>query len=317
MPDTTPDQARTVGPTGVIGLGEIGRGVAGTLQRSGVDLTVCDVRPEATEPFAATSQVAATPAQLAGRCETVVIAVVDDAQVRQVLTGTRGVLTGAGKGTSVVIVSTIAVATVTEMAGSASEHGVVVVDCGVSGGPGAAADGSLVCMVGGDAAAVESVRPVLEVIGSLVLHMGPLGAGLSAKLARNVVQYGSWLAAYEAQVLAEAAGIDLVKLGRAIKASDARIGGASTLMFRDTVAPWPAGTDAGLVGAMSAAASLAHKDLGAARRLADDLGVAMPLASLTDEYCDRIFGLSPTGPTGLDTRDSPDIADIADIADTP
>ncbi len=62
--------------------------------------------------------------------------------------------------------------------------------------------------------------------------MGPLGAGLPAKLARNLVQYGSWLAAYEAQVLAEAAGIELAKLAQVIKASDAQIGGASTLMFR-------------------------------------------------------------------------------------
>jgi 3-hydroxyisobutyrate dehydrogenase len=255
---------------------------------------VCDVRSEATGPFAAGSRIAATPAELAAHCTTVIVAVVDDAQVRAVVAGPDGALAGAAPDCSVVIVSTISVATVTGLAAEASGHGVVVVDCGVSGGPGAAADGQLVCMVGGDAAAVESVRPVLEVIGSLVLHMGPLGAGLSAKLARNVVQYGSWLAAYEAQVLAEAAGIDLVKLGRAIKASDARIGGASTLMFRDTVAPWPPDTDAGLLGAMAAAASLAHKDLGAARRLADDLGVAMPLASLTDEYCDRIFGLSPS-----------------------
>ena len=74
-------------------------------------------------------------------------------------------------------------------------------------------------------------------VGSLVLHMGPLGAGLSAKLARNLVQYGSWLAAYEAQVLAETAGIPLPLLAQAIRSSDRRIGGAATLMFRDTVRP--------------------------------------------------------------------------------
>ena len=68
-------------------------------------------------------------------------------------------------------------------------------------------------------------------------HMGPFGAGLTAKLARNLVQYGSWLAAYEGQVLAEAAGIELSKLAEAIRVSDTHIGGSSRLMFRTTVAP--------------------------------------------------------------------------------
>ena len=78
---------------------------------------------------------------------------------------------------------------------------------------------------------------MFDAIGSLTVRMGPFGTGLAAKLARNLVQYGSWLAAYEGQVLAEAAGIELSKLAQVIRASDAKIGGASTLMFRSTVAP--------------------------------------------------------------------------------
>ena len=126
--------------------------------------------------------------------------------------------------------------------------------------------------------------------------MGPLGAGLSAKLARNLVQYGSWLAAYEGQVLAEAAGIDLALLARAIRASDRRIGGAATLMFRPTVAPLrpDVPTEVGLIEPMGAAARLAHKDLRAASELADALGVAVPVARLTDAYCEAIFGVGPT-----------------------
>ena len=94
---------------------------------------------------------------------------------------------------------------------------------------------------------------MLDAISCLVLHMGPPGAGLAAKLARNLITYGSWLAAFEAQELAEAAGIDLLKLGEATRESDERIGGASRLMFRTTTAPWPADSDAGLVAAMRAA----------------------------------------------------------------
>ncbi len=165
-----------------------------------------------------------------------------------------------------------------------------VVDCGVSGGPAAAASGELVCMVGGDPAAIERAQPVFDAIGSLTLVMGPFGSGLAAKLARNLVTYGSWLAAYEAQRLAEAAGIDLADLARAIKASDARFGGATALMFRPTAAPFTDQDDAGLVGAMRAGSSLARKDLAAALEMAAALGVELPLAAMTEQRCDEIFG---------------------------
>jgi 3-hydroxyisobutyrate dehydrogenase-like beta-hydroxyacid dehydrogenase len=294
MSNSSTPAAGGVPATGVVGLGEIGRGVAGTLQRAGVPLAVCDVRPEATEPFRDGARVAASPAELATHCEVVVVAVVNDAQVRTVVTGPDGVLSAGRTGCTVVVVSTVSTDTVADLATQALEQGVSVVDCGVSGGPGAAAEGQLVCMVGGTDEAVERVRPVLDVVGSLVLHMGPLGAGLSAKLARNLVQYGSWLAAYEAQVLAEAAGIPLPLLAQAIRESDRRIGGTATLMFRDTVQPLrpDVRSDAGLIGPMEAAARLAHKDLQAALGLAEALSVDMPLARLTDEYCDLLFGIA-------------------------
>jgi 3-hydroxyisobutyrate dehydrogenase len=280
---------------GVIGLGDIGRGLADNLAQAGVTLSVYDIRPEAMEPYRPGAHEASTPADLAGHCDVVFVAVINDDQVRSVLLGADGVFAGASAGASVIIVSTIATTTVTAMHAEGITHGVSVVDCGVSGGPSAAASGELVCMVGGTAEDVERVRPVLDVIGCLVLHMGPHGSGLSAKLARNLVQYASWLAAYEAQTLAEAAGIDLLKLGQAIKESDKRIGGASTLMFRTTAEPWPDDADAGLVNAMRTASLLAHKDLAAARALGSELGVPLPLAQLTDDLCDRIFGFVPGG----------------------
>ena len=132
---------------------------------------------------------------------------------------------------------------------------------------------------------------MFDAVGSLTVTMGSFGSGLAAKLARNLVQYGSWLAAYEGQVLAEAAGIDLGRLAQVIKASDARIGGASTLMFRPTVAPFTEADDEGLIGAMRSAASLAHKDLRAALAFADTLEVVLPLAAMTEERCDDIFGV--------------------------
>jgi 3-hydroxyisobutyrate dehydrogenase len=285
---------------GVIGLGDIGRGVADAVVRAGLNLVVCDLRPEATAPFEAKAHVAGTPALLGARADVVVVAVVDDRQVLAVLDGDDGALAGLAPGSVVVVLSTVAPATVDAAAALALRRDVDVVDCGVSGGPTAAAEGTLVAMVGGDAAAIERVRPVLDSFTSLVVHMGPLGAGLKAKLARNLVQYGSWLAAYEAQVLAEAAGIELSKLAEVIRESDKLIGGSSRLMFRETVAPLPPDSHPGIVSAMAAGAGLAHKDLRAAIALGEALGVELPLAQMTDDRCDAVFGITgfATGEAG-------------------
>lgn len=275
---------------GVVGLGTIGGGVARNLVRSGrFDVAVCDVWPDALEPFSGTAHTAPTAGELGERCGVLLIAVVDDAQVKEVINGSGGFLRQARSGATVVILSTIAVTTVREMAEVAGRQGVGVVDCGVSGGPSAAASGQLVCMVGGADDEVAKVDPVLETFSSAVLHMGPLGAGLASKLARNVVQYGAWAAAYEGQALAEAAGIPLSKLAEAIGASEAQSGGSTALMFRDTVAPLDPHEDAELIDAMGAAAALAHKDLRRAIEMATALGVRTPMAMLTDRVIDRAF----------------------------
>ena len=276
---------------GVIGLGEIGGGIAGNLMKAGVTLSVCDVREEATAPYRDGAHVAASPRDLAERCDVVIVAVLNDAQVRAVLEGGDGVFAAARDGSTVVLVSTISTPTVTDLRTAGAAHGVTVIDCGVSGGTQGAADGELVCMVGGTEVEVDRVRPLLDVFSRLVLHMGPPGTGLSAKLARNVVQYGSWLAAQEAQELAEAAGVDLLKLGEAIRVSDQVIGGSARLILRPTAEPWPGDTDANLLAFLRDKALMAHKDLDAARALGDEYGVPMPLAALTDARCERIFGL--------------------------
>jgi len=275
---------------GVIGLGDMGGGIASSLVAAGVAVTVCDVREEATAPFREGARVAATPSALAAASDVVFVVVFNDAQVRAVLEGPDGVFAGAHDGTVVVVISTIPTSSLLEVRAAGAGHGVAVLDCGVSGGPDASAAGDLVCMIGGSADEVDRVRPVLDVISCLVLHMGPPGAGLAAKLARNLITYGSWLAAFEAQELAEAAGIDLIKLGEATRESDKRIGGASRLMFRTTAEPWPPDTNDFLLDAMRAGADTALKDLEAIRALGDQLGVALPLAELTERRTERVFG---------------------------
>jgi 3-hydroxyisobutyrate dehydrogenase len=275
---------------GVIGLGDMGAGLATSLLRAGLPVTVSDIREEATAPFREGAHVAATPSELAARSDVVLVVVFNDAQVRAVLAGPDGVFAGAAAGTTAVIVSTIPTDTVLAMRAEGAADGITVVDCGVSGGPDASVAGELVCMIGGSETEVDRIRPVLDAVSCLVLHMGPPGAGLAAKLARNLITYGSWLAAFEAQELAEAAGIDLLKLGEAARESDKRIGGATRLMFRTTAAPWPAGSDEGLLTLMRNGAQVTHKDLITILELGTELGVDLPLATLAERRCARIYG---------------------------
>ncbi len=276
---------------GVVGLGAVGGGLAASLLRNGFALVVNDLRPEVAERYRDRATVADSPADLVRQSEVVLVAVVDDAQVRSVLSGEEGGLAAARPGTIVVVVSTISMSCIDDIGREAADLGVVVVDCGVSGGPSAADEGDLVCMIGGDEEAVANLQPVFDAIGSLAVLMGPLGSGLAAKIARNLVQYGSWLAAYEGQRLAEAAGIELPKLATVIKASDALVGGASTLMFRQTVAPFTEEDDANLIAAMRSACGLARKDLRAALDLASSFDVDLPLAKLAERHCDDVFGI--------------------------
>jgi 3-hydroxyisobutyrate dehydrogenase len=277
---------------GVVGLGDMGGNMAQALVRAGVPVTVFDIRQEATAPFRDGARVADSPRALAVESDVVLVVVFNDEQVRGVLGGADGAFAGAAPGSTVVIVSTIPTSTVLELRTEGARHGITVLDCGVSGGPDASAAGELVCMIGGTAEEVDRIRPVLDVVSCLVLHMGPPGAGLAAKLARNLITYGSWLAAFEAQELAEAAGIDLLKLGQATRESDKRIGGASRLMFRTTSEPWPPDTDAGLLAAMRAGADVAHKDLVTVLELGAQLGVPLPVAEMTERRCDQVFGFA-------------------------
>ncbi|MCX6512435.1 MAG: NAD(P)-binding domain-containing protein, partial [Actinobacteria bacterium] len=213
-----------------------------------------------------------------------------EAQLTEVLHGEQGLLAAKAPARSVVVLSTVSVEALATHARELEKSGIALVDCGVSGGPSAAGEGQLVAMVGGSEEGVAAVSSVLEAFSQLVLHMGPAGSGMAAKIARNLVQYASWAGAFEAQRLAEACGVPLSKLAEAIRVSDQKIGGAATLMFRDTVAPWPADTHPGLLEAMDRGAALAKKDLAAAIELGASHGLELDFATLTSRDIETVFG---------------------------
>jgi 3-hydroxyisobutyrate dehydrogenase-like beta-hydroxyacid dehydrogenase len=207
---------RTALRAGVIGLGAIGGGVAVSLARSGQTPAVYDIRPDAADGLPGVPAPAASPAAVARDSDVVLLAVVDADQARQVLLTDDGVLSAAHTGLIVVLLSTVAVPVVYELAGECAQHGVALLDCGVT----QAKPHGLVAMLGGDDATVAEAMPVLSGFAKDVVHCGPLGAGMATKIARNVITYGTWRAVHEAATLVESAGVDPRKLITAVEDAD-------------------------------------------------------------------------------------------------
>ncbi len=286
---------------GVIGLGMIGGGVAVSLEARGRIPVVYDIRLEAAEDLGL-ALAAPTPAEVAAVSDVVLIAVVDAAQVREVLRGADGVLAGARPGLVVVLLSTLAVPEVLDIAEECRPFGVALLDCGVTPGDQAANNG-MVAMVGGDDDTVRRAMPVLADFAKKVVHCGPSGAGMATKIARNVLTYGTWRVAHEAAELARAAGVDPETLIDVVEEADPQ---GSTLFtwLRNR------STDPEIVEqAGPQVLRLMTKDLGAAQELAADNGIDVPLVDVAREHAAETLGVreaaSPTDRTevGLQTMD--------------
>lgn len=263
---------------GFVGLGNIGKPMALRLAAAeGIDLTVYDVAPGPVAELIDAGAVAAAGVA-AIDAEVVCVMVRDDEQVRAVAADVR-------PGTVLVLHSTVAPGTPAELAAA----GHTVLDAPVSGGPMGAADGSLAIMVGGSGEAFDVARPALEAMGSMVVHAGPLGAGTRMKLARNLIHFVAFTAVTEAQRLAEAAGLDLVELGKVVRHTDAITGGPGAIMHRDTTAPIPA--DDFWHGVFGHVATLGEKDLAFAIALAEQQHVDVPLARLSLDRLREGLGL--------------------------
>ena len=288
------------GRVGVIGLGSMGKAVATRLSVAGWPLAVYDVRPEAAGDLPAGTVVATAPRQVAEVANVVLIVVVDEPQVREVLWGPGGLMEAAREDHCVVVLSTIGIPAVLDIAGTLAKAGVTLFDCGVTGGSVAAVKG-VVSMVGGDPDALERIRPVLDGFSSRVFHMGPLGAGMTTKLVRNVISYCSWHVVYQAGRLAEQSGVDLAVLSDVIESSYEGAGGLSVPLRRGTVAPMDPSDphfDAQQYDRMIATVGLLNKDLAAAEELAQAENVDLSVAAATRAEAGLIFGVpSPEKPS--------------------
>ncbi|MEV5681290.1 NAD(P)-binding domain-containing protein [Streptomyces sp. NPDC052179] len=269
---------------GVIGLGMIGGGVAVSLARSGRVPAVYDVRHDAAVDLAGVPGPLGSPAEVAETSDVVMVAVVNADQAREVIDGEDGLLRAARPGLTVVLLATVALPVVHELAALCAEHGVGFLDCGVTPGDKAAENG-MVAILGGERETVAEALPVLEDWAKKVVHCGLPGAGMATKIARNVVTYGSWRTVAEAAALVRAAGVDPARLAEVIDTADPE--GRTLLQLLGM-------QDAG--GVLPEAVGrqiepLMTKDLGAASDLAAALGVQAPLVETVRTQARRTLQL--------------------------
>jgi 3-hydroxyisobutyrate dehydrogenase-like beta-hydroxyacid dehydrogenase len=212
-----------------LGLGIMGSRMAAVLARSGFELTVWNRTAARAEEFVAANPgatVADTPAQAAANAEIVVTMVVDGPQVEQVLLGPDGAARGADPGALFVDCSTIGPAYTRKIGSALSERGLHLVDAPVTGSSPRAENGTLTIMAGASDDAFERARPVLEAMGSLVVHAGPLGHGQMVKLINNAVAASNAAVLGQALVVGARAGVDLDALTKVMGAGS---GGSAML----------------------------------------------------------------------------------------
>ncbi len=281
VPDSPSDAMPRVG---FIGLGSQGEPMARRIVDEGHALTIWARRASTVEPFGDTAAtIASTPAELGAASDVVGICVVADSDVEDVLLRADGVLAGMAPGGIVAIHSTIHPDTCRRLAGIAAERGVAIVDAPVSGGGMAAAERTLLVMVGGADADVARCRPVFETFGDPVIHLGPLGSGQMAKLMNNFVFTAQVGIALDTYAFADRLGMDRTAIAQVL----AHGSGASR------AAAIVAGGGFATRG-LSGAAPLLRKDVGIMLDVAANLGASEPTA-LT-EIAHRTLSTLENGP---------------------
>jgi 3-hydroxyisobutyrate dehydrogenase len=256
---------------GFVGLGTMGGPMARNLLRAGFDLCVHNRTRSKEETLAALgASRAPTPGEASVDADVVVTMLPDSPDVEAVTLGPDGIADRAPGGCLVIDMSTIAPDAAREIGARLRERGIGFVDAPVSGGSEGAEQGALTIMAGGAASDVERARPLFEVLGSRVTHVGPLGAGQATKAVNQVIVGGFYMALAEGIVLGMRSGLDMDAALQAISAGACRswvLENRSSNMLNDD---YPLGFKT----------SLHLKDLGIALRMAAAAGAELPLSEL-------------------------------------
>lgn len=256
---------------GFIGLGIMGAPMAANLVKASYQVTGYNRSPAAVQRLAALGGRAATSVAEAVRDADVVITVLPDTpDVEAVVLGDDGVLAHAPSGLLHIDMSSISPAASRGIATRAAAAGVRSLDAPVSGGEQGAVEGALSIMVGGEAADVEAARPILEAMGSTVVHVGPAGSGQAVKAANQLLVAGIIELVAEALVLVEASGVDPEPAVRVLA------GGLAGNRILDRKAAGMLARDF----TPGFRVDLHHKDLGIVLATAREAGVIIPLGGV-------------------------------------
>lgn len=198
---------------GIAGIGRMGAAIAERLLKHGHEVTVWNrTRAKAEALKVHGAQVVDTPARLASAAD-VILSILTDAQaIAATYDGPDGLLAGQINGKLFVEMSTVRPETERALAERARVKGAALIDCPVGGTTGPARDGKLLAFVGGDAADLARVQPVLEQLCRRIEHVGPVGAGASLKLAINLPLLVYWQAVGEALALCQPLGLEPARL---------------------------------------------------------------------------------------------------------
>lgn len=254
---------------GYIGLGTMGRAMASHLISAGHQVTVWNRTRSKTDGLPA--KVADSPQELGPEADVVFVCVSDTPDVEEVVFGDFGVIHGMTSGDVLVDHSTISPVDTREFASQAAQLGIDWIDAPVSGGSEGAARGSLAVMAGGNPGTLNRVKPFMEAYSSSIVHVGEEpGSGQMVKAVNQVLVVLNQLAASEALMLADAAGLDLRKTLAAVE------GGAAGSWMLSNRGPqmierdWRPGFTI----------DLQQKDLRLVLEAADEVGTSLPGTAL-------------------------------------
>jgi 3-hydroxyisobutyrate dehydrogenase len=282
-----------------IGLGRMGRGMAGRLVAAGHDVVVHNrTRDKAAELLTAGARWADSPAEAVAGVEAVLVMVSDDEASRGVWLGADGVLAGEPAPDALAVeCSTLSHDWVLELAAAATARHLRYLDAPVTGLPDAAAAGQLTLLVGGEPADVAAAEPLLRELSVDRVHFGPVGAGTAYKLVINLMGAVQIAAAAEGMAMAERAGLDLGLVAATIAGGQA----ASPQVVRNTrrMVAGDHGSDVVFSG------HLRRKDAAYGVRLAETLGIGAPFGRMA------LDGLDALVAAGLGDQNESSIIEVA------
>ncbi len=255
----------------VLGIGHMGSAMCRALARAGFDLVLYNRTPERAQALAAElgAEVAGTAADAVARADVAISMVADEGAVETLYRGPNGVIAGLRAGSVAADMSTVPPTVVQALGPDVRARGAWILDAPVSGSVALAESGGLTIMVGGEAEALETARPVLDALAKRVFHLGPLGTGAAMKLAVNTLIFGLNQSLAEGLVLAEKAGIDRARAYEVLAASAA---GAPYVGYKEAAFLDPEVTPTAF------SVRLAEKDLRLITALAEQVGVPVPQA---------------------------------------